>query len=164
MSDFLSRWVFWTVRLWIIRMKWKLIVNPEEEYLIWREIWFIIELSGFWLLFVLFYCREREQSWSENGPSTGPAGGPVKEVYDGPAGMDPDGVIESSWNQVGDLYACFYYRILFCLEKVRLGIMWSACLCVSLCREREAWSIAHWSDLELWTWTWSSSSCLWQIW
>ncbi|OXA43347.1 eukaryotic initiation factor 4A-I isoform X1 [Folsomia candida] len=44
--------------------------------------------------------REREQSWSENGPSTGPAGGPVKEVYDGPAGMDPDGVIESSWNQV----------------------------------------------------------------
>jgi len=43
--------------------------------------------------------REREQSWSEerNGPG---AGAPVKEAYDGPAGMEPDGVIESNWNQV----------------------------------------------------------------
>lgn len=45
--------------------------------------------------FLIFFCREREQTWADGG-----AAAPIKEGYDGPAGMDPDGVIESSWNQV----------------------------------------------------------------
>lgn len=46
--------------------------------------------------------RNEDQQWSgesKNGPSEG-----EQPVYDGPAGMEPDGLIESNWETVVDSF------------------------------------------------------------
>lgn len=43
-----------------------------------------------------FVCRGEE--WTGD-PKNGPAGD-KEQVYDGPPGMEPDGIIESNWDEV----------------------------------------------------------------
>ena len=57
------------------------------------------------LFFILLF---REENWSagktpKNGTEAGPEAGEGEDRggnYDGPPGMDPDGVIESNWDKV----------------------------------------------------------------
>lgn len=39
----------------------------------------------------------RNEDWEKNGPSE-----KEQPAYDGPPGMDPDGIIESNWEEVVD--------------------------------------------------------------
>lgn len=52
-------------------------------------------------MFCCLYFRNDDQ-WpgdSKNGPSEG-----EQPAYDGPPGMDPDGIIESNWDVVSKLW------------------------------------------------------------
>lgn len=48
--------------------------------------------------FVLILCFRNDDQWagdSKNGPSESD-----QQTYDGPPGMEPDGIIESNWDVV----------------------------------------------------------------
>lgn len=63
--------------------------------------------------FLIFLLLFREENWSagktpKNGTEAGPEAGEGEDRggnYDGPPGMDPDGVIESNWDKVWHLYS-----------------------------------------------------------
>lgn len=53
------------------------------------------------------FLTSREENWSGKAPKNGTDERPEREGeaedrgnYDGPPGMDPDGVIESNWDKV----------------------------------------------------------------
>lgn len=49
---------------------------------------------------------ERREDWpgDQDGKRNGPSGGEEVSQYDGPPGMDPDGIIESNWDEVVDSF------------------------------------------------------------
>lgn len=47
----------------------------------------------------LLSCRDRDEEWGTGGGNSG-SGNTDNKDYDGPAGMDVDGVIESTWTEV----------------------------------------------------------------
>lgn len=58
----------------------------------------------------MYFIYRNDDQWpgdSKNGPSES-----EQPTYDGPPGMDPDGIIESNWDVVSILLAILYYNIL----------------------------------------------------
>lgn len=47
----------------------------------------------------IVFCRNEEWSGDKNGPASEKEN---SQSYDGPSGMDPDGTIESNWEEVVD--------------------------------------------------------------
>ena len=63
------------------------------------------------MLVLLFVYRESfEENWGSD--KNGPGLKDEKAEYDGPAGMEPEGVIESNWDQVN-----IFAIIILCLKS-----------------------------------------------
>lgn len=65
----------------------------------------------------------RNEDWEKNGPSE-----KEQPTYDGPPGMDPDGVIESNWEEVVDNFDDMNLK-----EELLRGKEKIICVSISFC-------------------------------
>lgn len=78
-----------------------------------------VSLSSLWLVcgygvvgqgvLTVVWLYSRDEEWGSGGGGSTPSGGSGdNKDYDGPAGMDVDGVIESTWTEVSSLAFLFF--------------------------------------------------------
>lgn len=60
-----------------------------------------MSFKDFWINLLLFFRSPAGgDEWESNRPASPSGGEERRGTYDGPAGMDPDGLIDSNWDQV----------------------------------------------------------------